>query len=189
MEFQKVFNSDIGDFDRPDLNNPELMGLRVRLINEELLEVIKAGLNEGRPELVKEICDLLYVLYGFGIAFGIPLRVLPNSFTHNMIYFSDVGFFTDLLNCNENLHKEIQDQQINGIQDPVALRLPLETMIRKCFIYTNQERIDLEKCFAEVHRSNMSKLGEDGRPIYREDGKILKGPFYTPCDLNPILNT
>lgn len=47
--------------------------------------------------------------------------------------------------------------------------------------------IDLDKTFAEVHRSNMSKLGEDGKPIYREDGKILKGPNYTPPDLTFIL--
>lgn len=40
---------------------------------------------------------------------------------------------------------------------------------------------------AEVHRSNMSKLGEDGKPIYREDGKILKGPNYTPPDLRKVL--
>ena len=40
---------------------------------------------------------------------------------------------------------------------------------------------------SEVHRSNMSKLGEDGKPIYREDGKILKGPNYTPPDLRKVL--
>lgn len=40
---------------------------------------------------------------------------------------------------------------------------------------------------AEVHRSNMSKLGADGKPIYREDGKILKGPNYTPPDLRKVL--
>lgn len=45
----------------------------------------------------------------------------------------------------------------------------------------------LEEGFAEVHRSNMSKLGEDGKPIYREDGKVLKGPNYTPPNLVPIL--
>lgn len=42
--------------------------------------------------------------------------------------------------------------------------------------------------FAEVHRSNMSKLGADGMPIYREgDGKVLKGPDYSPPDLAGIL--
>jgi len=41
--------------------------------------------------------------------------------------------------------------------------------------------INLDKCFEEVQASNMSKLGEDGKPIYREDGKILKGPdFFEP---------
>jgi predicted HAD superfamily Cof-like phosphohydrolase len=43
--------------------------------------------------------------------------------------------------------------------------------------------IDLDTCFDEVQRSNMSKLGEDGKPIYREDGKILKGPNYFAPDL------
>lgn len=47
--------------------------------------------------------------------------------------------------------------------------------------------IPLEKCFREVHRSNMSKLGEDGRPVLRADGKILKGPNFTLPDLKSIL--
>ena len=47
--------------------------------------------------------------------------------------------------------------------------------------------INLDKCFAEVQRSNMSKLGEDGRPIYREDGKVLKGPKYSSPDLKSII--
>lgn len=47
--------------------------------------------------------------------------------------------------------------------------------------------IDLDKCFAEVQRSNMSKLGEDGKPIYRDDGKVLKGPNYSEPDLENTL--
>ena len=38
--------------------------------------------------------------------------------------------------------------------------------------------IDIEECFREVHQSNMSKLGEDGKPLYREDGRVIKGPNY-----------
>jgi len=45
----------------------------------------------------------------------------------------------------------------------------------------------LEAMFHEVHRSNMSKLGEDGKPIYRKDGKVLKGPGYSPPNLGSIL--
>lgn len=47
--------------------------------------------------------------------------------------------------------------------------------------------IDLDECFSEVHRSNMSKLGEDGKPIYREDGKVMKGPQYSPPDLEGVI--
>jgi predicted HAD superfamily Cof-like phosphohydrolase len=46
----------------------------------------------------------------------------------------------------------------------------------------------IEEVFAEIQRSNMSKLGEDGKPIFREDGKILKGPGYTPPNIFDILN-
>ena len=47
--------------------------------------------------------------------------------------------------------------------------------------------IPLDRVFAEVHRSNMSKLGENGRPIYRDDGKVLKGPTYSPPNIKTIL--
>ena len=43
--------------------------------------------------------------------------------------------------------------------------------------------IDLDKCFDEVQRSNMSKLDEDGKPIYNEHGKVMKGPRYFQPDL------
>ncbi len=48
--------------------------------------------------------------------------------------------------------------------------------------------IDLDKCFEEVQNSNMSKLGEDGKPIYNEAGKVMKGPNYFKPDLSKYLN-
>ena len=45
----------------------------------------------------------------------------------------------------------------------------------------------IEEVFDEIQRSNMSKLGEDGRPIYREDGKVMKGPNYFKPDFSTIL--
>ena len=47
--------------------------------------------------------------------------------------------------------------------------------------------IDLDKCFEEVHRSNMSKLSDEGKPIYNEFGKVMKGPNYSPPDLKKII--
>lgn len=46
----------------------------------------------------------------------------------------------------------------------------------------------IEEVFEEIQRSNMSKLGEDGQPIYREDGKVLKGPNYFKPDIATILD-
>ena len=48
--------------------------------------------------------------------------------------------------------------------------------------------IDLDKCFEEVQKSNMSKLGEDGKPIYNETGKVMKGPNYFKPNLGKFIN-
>ena len=47
--------------------------------------------------------------------------------------------------------------------------------------------INLDQCFEEVHRSNMSKLSNEGKPIYNEFGKVMKGPNYSPPDLKKII--
>jgi len=48
--------------------------------------------------------------------------------------------------------------------------------------------IDLDKCFDEVQKSNMSKLAEDGKPIYNDSGKVMKGPRYFKPDLTKFVN-
>jgi len=48
--------------------------------------------------------------------------------------------------------------------------------------------IDLDKCFDEVQNSNMSKLDEDGKPIYNDSGKVMKGPNYFKPDLSKFVN-
>ena len=48
--------------------------------------------------------------------------------------------------------------------------------------------IDLDQCFNEVQNSNMSKLGKDGKPIYNESGKVMKGPNYFKPDLKKFIS-
>tara|TARA_X000000368_G_scaffold400684_1_gene372790 strand:+ start:1542 stop:1883 length:342 start_codon:yes stop_codon:yes gene_type:complete len=48
--------------------------------------------------------------------------------------------------------------------------------------------IDLDSCFNEVQNSNMSKLGDDGKPIYNDKGKVMKGPKYFKPDLSKYVN-
>jgi predicted HAD superfamily Cof-like phosphohydrolase len=123
-EFHLAFDQPAPDF--PTIPTVDLASLRMRLIREEMKEVevdfatllmsLRAGVRhdqivEVMQRLVKELCDLRYVVEGSLVAFGV---------------------------------------------EPVA--------------------------YDEVHRSNMSKLGLDGKPIRREDGKALKGPNYSPAD-------
>ena len=63
----------------------------------------------------------------------------------------------------------------------------LADLVYVCAQYAENMDWDLEQAIRRVHRSNMSKLGEDGKPIYREDGKVLKGPNYQPPDLSDLV--
>ena len=59
----------------------------------------------------------------------------------------------------------------------------LADLVYVCYQYAENVGWDLDEALDRVHKSNMSKLGEDGLPIRREDGKVLKGPNYQPPTL------
>ena len=56
-----------------------------------------------------------------------------------------------------------------------------------CYQYAENLGWDLDEALHRVHVSNMSKLDEDGKPIYRNDGKVLKGPNYAPPNLEDLV--
>lgn len=101
----------------PNLENEELIQLRVDLIDEEFSELKEAISKKDIVGVADALTDILYVTYGAGDVFG----------------------------------------------------------------------IDLDECFNDVHSSNMSKLDENGDPIFRDDGKVLKGPNYRPPNLEKII--
>ena len=63
----------------------------------------------------------------------------------------------------------------------------LADLVYVCYQFAASQEWDLDEAMHRVHASNMSKLGEDGNPIYREDGKVLKGPNYAPPTLNDLI--
>ena len=63
----------------------------------------------------------------------------------------------------------------------------LADLVYVCYQYAESMGWDLDTAMDRVHTSNMSKLGEDGKPIYREDGKVLKGPNYKPPTLTDLI--
>ncbi|MDA9091839.1 nucleoside triphosphate pyrophosphohydrolase family protein [Pelagibacteraceae bacterium] len=81
----------------------------------------------------------------------------------------------------EELNQAIEDKNIREVADALTDILYVTYGAGHAF------GVDLDKCFNEVQGSNMSKLGTDGKPIYNEIGKVMKGPNYYKPDLNKFL--
>ena len=88
-----------------------------------------------------------------------------------------------------DLIKEELDELANAIKniDIVEVADALTDILYVTYGAGHSFGIDLDKCFEEVQRSNMSKLDEDGNPIFNENGKVMKGPNYFKPNLKKIL--
>ena len=81
----------------------------------------------------------------------------------------------------DEFNQAIKDKDLNEVADALTDILYVTYGAGHAF------GIDLDKCFEEVQSSNMSKLGEDGKPIYNEKGKVIKGPKYFKPNLNKFV--
>tara|TARA_R100000951_G_scaffold116318_1_gene127603 strand:+ start:2251 stop:2631 length:381 start_codon:yes stop_codon:yes gene_type:complete len=81
----------------------------------------------------------------------------------------------------DELKQAIEDEDVIDIADA------LTDLLYVVYGSGHSFGLDLDECFAEVHYSNMSKL-ENGKPLYREDGKVLKGKDYFPPNLEAVLD-
>ena len=87
--------------------------------------------------------------------------------------------------------KEFLEAENNVFRDNPQIRAEtlkeLADLVYVCYQYAENMGWDLDEAMHRVHESNMSKLDQDGKPIYREDGKVLKGPNYTPPNLEELV--
>ncbi len=88
--------------------------------------------------------------------------------------------FKEFLEAEDQLYRD------NPTVTNEALK-ELADLVYVCYQYAENMGWLLDEALNRVHLSNMSKLGEDGKPIYREDGKVLKGPNYKPPDLSDLV--
>ncbi len=72
-------------------------------------------------------------------------------------------------------------------QFPQECLKEIADLVYVCYQYAANMGWDLDEAMHRVHESNMSKLDEEGKPILREDGKVLKGPNYTPPNLEDLV--
>ena len=83
----------------------------------------------------------------------------------------------------DELNKAIQEKDIVEVADALTDILYVTYGAGHAF------GINLDQCFNEVQNSNMSKLGDDGKPIYNENGKVMKGPNYFKPDLSKYIKS
>ena len=94
---------------------------------------------------------------------------------------------------NRTTQKHLIDEEYKEFSEAHA-KEPHENVLKEladlvyvCYQYAENMEWDLDEEMNRVHKSNMSKLGLDGKPIRRSDGKVLKGPNYQPPILNDLI--
>lgn len=113
----------------------------------------------------------------FHIQYDCLIETKP-KFPDNALMELRIGLIEEEL---EELRQAIKDKDIVEVADALTDLLYVTYGMGVSF------GIDLDKCFVEVHDSNMSKLDADGKVIRREDGKVLKGPNFREPDLKKVL--
>ncbi len=122
-----------------------------------------------------------------------------------MTNFEKVGLFMKTFGQEVKLRPELSSEKINNLRVSL-IKEELDEFVEAIKSNDLKEAVDaltdilyvtygaghafgvnLDKCFDEVQRSNMSKLGNDGKPIYNEAGKVMKGPKYFKPDLSKFL--
>lgn len=114
-EFHEKFGLHVEE--NPTLPNEQTRELRKKLLREEVDEYLEAEDNDDLTEMCRELSDVLYIVYGTAVSYGLPIDAM----------------------------------------------------------------------FREIHQSNMSKLDKDGKPLIREDGKILKGENFKKPDPERVM--
>ena len=88
----------------------------------------------------------------------------------------------EFLQASDELFADCEDQELRE-----NLIKELSDLVFVCYQFAAAFNLDLDKAMSLVFESNMSKLDDNGKPIYREDGKVLKGPNYRKPDLTACL--
>ena len=88
--------------------------------------------------------------------------------------------FKEFLEAEGMLFRDAQEFKTDALKE-------LADLVYVCYQYAENIGWDLDEALDRVHRSNLSKLDDDDKPIYREDGKVLKGPNYKPPNLKDLV--
>lgn len=127
------------------------------------------------------------VVEEFHRAFGHPVGAKGSE---DLIIFRNKLIEEEYDELKDELASALVDLQTKGSISPKTKARLLKELADLQYVISGLAvtfDLPLQVAFIRVHKSNMSKLGEDGKPVYREDGKVLKGPNYQPVDLEDLV--
>lgn len=180
-EFQTIFKQIVRE--NPDVLVPERK-LRLSLVDEETCELKVAYVTHDFVEVIDALADIVYVAVGAATTYGInlnlniqkPLQLDPSIGTE----FEE----------GEEISVELGSLAIrlHFAKTPERTKELLEAIVFACYRVSYCYGVDLDEILEEVHLSNMSKLDENGNPIFREgDNKVIKGPNYFVPNIGEVL--
>lgn len=152
-------------------------GTNVRRLEDNCLA--SSGTTESiRPEKRFRCSDVAGAVAEFHTTFDLPRRTTPSIEIDDSLAKLRVALLEE--ECGEFVAATEQ-------RDLVAIADALADIVYVAYGTAMTYGIDLDLVLSEVHRANMSKLDDDGKPIKRADGKVLKSPRYTPPDVQAML--
>ena len=197
-EFHQKFGLTINEV--PTIPNDKDVALRVNLIMEETGELFeaaaktrtRAGVTDCTVGMADAGADLLYVIYGAGLTYGmeltceeakIPLFELTKS---SFLVDVDLKELPKLTRRGMEACRKFAEASIK--KDLGLIQQALSNLLEFTHAAVCACGIDIDPVFQEVQRSNMSKLWPGGEVRRRpEDGKIMKPPTYSPADIKGVL--
>jgi len=185
-EFHRAVNQLVAD--TPALPEQAIRDLRIALLQEEVNEFCSAHANDDLVEMADALADIAYIIAGTVVSYGIGPRgegpyespydaFLPNKHEHlNQVPLTNI------------LQDSFIDYTMAERSDNLSwIDLTLMNMLTGVFGVAWRLNIPINAVFAEVHRSNMSKLMPDGSVLRREDGKIMKSSNWSAPCIAPLL--
>lgn len=128
----------------------------------------------------------------FHVVMGTAVDQPPSSISGALLHFRNKLISEETKEAEDALY-DLGFELVTNREEAVLLKAKAAYLKELCdilyVVYGTAVSFgwDIDTAFNRVHASNMSKLGEDGKPIYREDGKVMKGPNYTPPDLEGLV--
>jgi len=134
--------------------------------------------QRGVSESQRELLDIAFAVAEFHRAFNLPMQRTPSTKIDQSLARLRIAL----------LEEEVSEFAVaSEKRDLIGIADALADIVYVVYGTALTYGIDLDSAVREVHRSNMSKLGSDGKPLIRDDGKVLKSELYFPPDLESVV--